>query len=128
MRLRKECYESGQCSDNDPRLFNFNRFLLKLSEHTWGLDVKTFLAEWGIWSQQLFLPALDEIPQFQTIMNSWSLRLIRRVEQRNFLTMAVAALGSHALAAQIGAALATLADVSQNPPSCNSLTSRPDWL
>jgi hypothetical protein len=43
LRLRRECLKSGQCDPKDPRIQNFNRLLIKVTEHTWGLDVKTFL-------------------------------------------------------------------------------------
>lgn len=43
-RSRQACLSSGACSIDDPKLFNATAFLLKNSEHTWGLDHKTVLS------------------------------------------------------------------------------------
>jgi hypothetical protein len=77
----------------DSRLVAFNRMLLKLSEHTWGLDVKTFLADWNVWSNAAFHASLT-LKNFSTMVNSW-------IEQRYFLTAAIQSLQDHPLAAQI---------------------------
>lgn len=46
MRARKACLDSGTCRPTDDFFKKFDRLMLKIGEHTWGCDVKTFLGDW----------------------------------------------------------------------------------
>lgn len=43
LRLRSSCIQSHICDPQDPQFKRFDRLLIKVAEHTWGLDVKTYL-------------------------------------------------------------------------------------
>jgi hypothetical protein len=132
MRIRSDFCETNTCTDPaagvltqvDPRLVAFDRLLIKVTEHTWGLDIKRFLHDaFVIWVSKLFLipqgdPCSPETnfllsrtnwsnellqkhindPNFQLVKSSW-------LEQREYLNKAVVALANHPLAATIRAAL-----------------------
>ena len=86
------------CSLQDERVWNFSRLLLKAGEHTWGLDVKSTLKpasyQRSNWSNTEFRSQLPS-PEYQTLVQSW-------IRQRRWAEGdALAALGSHPLAAAI---------------------------
>eukprot|EP01090_Pellita_catalonica_P011857 TRINITY_DN2446_c0_g1_i1.p1 TRINITY_DN2446_c0_g1~~TRINITY_DN2446_c0_g1_i1.p1 ORF type:complete len:760 (-),score=113.06 TRINITY_DN2446_c0_g1_i1:691-2970(-) len=87
MRARTSCVESGVCRSSDATFRNFDRLLLKLGEHTWGLDVKTFLDDWVNYSNADFhrTKKLESATNYRIMENSW-------IEQRSFLTNALKAL------------------------------------
>lgn len=37
LRLRTECIEQNLCNSSDPAFERFNRMLVKVAEHTWGM-------------------------------------------------------------------------------------------
>lgn len=93
----------------DPAIVAFDRLLMKLGEHTWGLDIKSYLNDTVNWTNQQFQAHLND-DNFQLVVKSWH-------EQRAYLTSAIAALGpQHTLAKQINAALAPL-HVKFSPPT-----------
>lgn len=115
-RSRQACLSSGACSIDDPKLFNATAFLLKNSEHTWGLDHKTVLSPVDEvlhqnWSNAEFhaiargLPPAEDPHQltekYRKLARSWT-------TQRDYgLTYALDALGEdHPLAEAIRAAWA----------------------
>jgi hypothetical protein len=77
----------------------FHRKLLLVPEHTWGLDVKTHLADWTHWATPDFTAVRGQA-NFQKLEASWA-------EQRDYLTAAVNALPAE-LAAEARDALAAI--------------------
>lgn len=67
----------------------FSRALLKIPEHTWGLDVKTHLADYDNYRNDLFDAARNK-PNFQKMEASWN-------EQRSYVKEALDALGDSAM-------------------------------
>ena len=49
---------TGQCSLADVRVYNASRFLLKISEHTWGLNTA---ADTGNWTNKQFHKYMEGI-------------------------------------------------------------------
>jgi hypothetical protein len=90
LRYRESCIRAKQCDVNDARIKNFSRFLVKIAEHTWGMDVKTFLADSTNWKNADLERNRHTAKNFLTIQNSW-------FEQRSFIDMAVEALFDHPL-------------------------------
>ncbi len=66
-------------------LGEFERNLLLLAEHTWGLDIKSFLADDHTWLRPDFDAAYRVRPNFHAVAKSWC-------EQRMYLKSALAAL------------------------------------
>ncbi|CAE7237749.1 unnamed protein product [Symbiodinium sp. CCMP2592] len=83
-RARTECFEAMQCTVQDASVANFTRFLLKIPEHTWGVDIKTTLHDFKNWSNEAFEAARKGDNYLQTEL-SW-----RR--QRDYLHWALEAL------------------------------------
>jgi hypothetical protein len=69
----------------DPLLDEFNRSLLMIPEHTWGMDIKTHLKDYEHFSAAQFRSA-RALPNFQAVEQSWQ-------EQRNYIHEAITALG-----------------------------------
>jgi len=86
MQIRYYCISDGRCDPSDPEMMYFDRMLLKIGEHTWGLDVKTFLNDTQNWTNVQFEAARSQ-PNYQLLVEAW-------IEQRSFLYNAVAALGN----------------------------------
>jgi hypothetical protein len=55
----------------DPAFRNFTRFLLKVPEHTWGIDSKVAPASWGVWGNDEFREALQNDDLFSIAEESW---------------------------------------------------------
>jgi hypothetical protein len=75
MRAYDACVtgDPAQCDPRDPRVLNFTRLAIKVSEHTWGGDVKTFLNDEIHWDNPSF-HALQYDPaqtNYQFITNTW---------------------------------------------------------
>lgn len=78
MRQRSSCLASGACALENPVFRNFSRLFVKYPEHTDGLDVKTWLADWQNWTNAQFHACLAQnLPNYQTMIGGW-------IEQRNF--------------------------------------------
>jgi len=114
MRLRDECLTTGICVLNDTAIQSFDRLLVKAGEHTWGLDVKTFLHDWSHWSNAAFHSVRNN-SNFQMMEESW-------VEQRQYITKAIAALGTHPLAERIRHTLQVLEPYVPNTSGYNKIT------
>uniref|UniRef100_A0A6B2KYN8 P-type domain-containing protein n=1 Tax=Arcella intermedia TaxID=1963864 RepID=A0A6B2KYN8_9EUKA len=92
LKLRSECLSKGECNMNDPRIYEFSRFLLKNTEHTWGLDNKITLPDvvTSNWTNA-DLANIIQTKQGQKIIESWN-------RQREMgLDDAVSALKDHPL-------------------------------
>lgn len=90
LRLRCEWLESKKINYSDKKFYNFNRRLLLVPEHTWGMDEKTFLGDHVNYDAEKFKAARG-LPNFKKFESSW-------VEKRNIIQKAVNALEDSALA------------------------------
>jgi hypothetical protein len=100
MRSRTACEAAGQCLSNEARYHNFSRILIKAAEHTFGGDKKKFVHDWMNWDNPSYARVIGS-DNWQRFIATWR-------EQRSFLDIALDALGSHPLAAQISAEWAAL--------------------
>ena len=105
LRLRAEWLAQGLVSHNERSFINFNRWLLMVPEHTWGMDEKTFLGDHENYSLDKFSAARGR-PNFQLFQSSW-------VEKRAYPQLAVNALEDTPLA---HAARARLQQIRPQPP------------
>lgn len=102
-RLRREWLTTGQARVDDSAIIRFSRALLLVPEHTWGLDVKTFLADDTNYETAAF-QAARRGANYQVMEESWA-------EQRAYIDTAVAALDDGALERQARERLAALTPV-----------------
>jgi hypothetical protein len=84
LRLRAEWLVSGRVTRSEPSFINFNRWLLMVPEHTWGMDEKTWLNDHENFTVKDFSLA-RRLPNFQRFEASW-------VEKRAYPQLAVNAL------------------------------------
>ena len=82
-----DCVAASACMDQDPLVFNATRFMMKLAEHTWGLNG---VGDSSSWSNKDF-NKMKNSKNFQNAINSW-------IEQRAFVNYTLEALGDHPLA------------------------------
>ncbi|MBA3072876.1 MAG: DUF5054 domain-containing protein [Anaerolineae bacterium] len=90
LRLRCEWLENKKVNYSDKRFINFNRRLLLVPEHTWGMDEKTFLGDHENYAAEKFELARG-LPNFKKFESSW-------VEKRSNIQKAVNALEDSPLA------------------------------
>ena len=100
LRLRTEWLASDPVMQADPLFDHFQRRLLLVPEHTWGMDEKTFLGDHEAYSADEFAAARD-LPNFRTFQASWA-------EKRAYIGAAVDALGDTPLAGEALSRLATI--------------------
>lgn len=55
----------------DEAFQNFTRLLLKVSEHTWGIDTKQAPQSWDVWNNTAFRKARVDNPLFAIAESSW---------------------------------------------------------
>ena len=94
--FREQCLESGECSLEDERIWNFSVAMLKNAEHTWGRDQKVALGDYvhSHWTNEEF-DALKTTPQFVQYAYSWQ-------RQRDMgVSDAIELLKDHPLASKI---------------------------
>jgi hypothetical protein len=103
-RLRQVWERSGLAAKDRKRVFDFSRSLMMVPEHTWGMDIKTHLADRTNYPRPKF-EAVRKRPNFRKVEGSWK-------EQRDYLKSAVAALGRGRLASQ---AIETLQELKAKP-------------
>jgi len=84
LRLRAEWLQQRKTGYQEKHFFNFNRFMLLVPEHTWGMDEKTFLWDHENYSNERF-SAVKNSSKFKKFESSW-------VEKRNNVQKAVNAL------------------------------------
>eukprot|EP01117_Protostelium_nocturnum_P008713 TRINITY_DN3123_c0_g1_i1.p1 TRINITY_DN3123_c0_g1~~TRINITY_DN3123_c0_g1_i1.p1 ORF type:complete len:723 (-),score=236.00 TRINITY_DN3123_c0_g1_i1:54-2222(-) len=92
-KVRAQCIAKKMCDPEDPRIVRFDRLLMKHGEHTWGIDVKTYLHDWANWTNAQFEKA-KKGDNYQQMIKSW-------LDQRSYHQAALKVLGSHPLAAMI---------------------------
>jgi len=90
LRLRAEWLKENRVSYNERTFTSFNRWLLMVPEHTWGMDEKSFLNDHENYSAEKFTTARKG-SNFKRFESSW-------VEKRAYPQLAVNALGDSALA------------------------------
>jgi len=90
LRLRHEWLAQGKASYSDPGFLNFNRWLLMVPEHTWGMDEKTHLGDHEHYSAKKFADARHRV-NFRKFESSW-------IEKRAYPQLAVNALEDGPLA------------------------------
>jgi hypothetical protein len=105
LRLRAEWLAGDRVSYNERSFINFNRWLLMVPEHTWGMDEKTFLGDHENYSADKFTAAREKA-NFKLFESSW-------VEKRAYPQMAVNALEDAPLAAE---ARTSLQQIRPQPP------------
>jgi len=113
-RLRKECIESKQCDATSPAMKAYDRLLVKIPEHTWGVAQAWFLPDYTNYTntqfdkaraQQGFVKNNTLHADYNTTMNSW-------LEQRSYVLSGPDLLRHEqpALAAKLETALEELAN------------------
>lgn len=95
-RERSQCLQSRECSLNDPRIFQFSFYLMKIAEHTWGGDLKLYI-DYVHWSRNEF-ESVFHTNRYQQLQNTW-------IDQRNYLQYAIDSLEDHPIRRKILVAL-----------------------
>jgi Domain of unknown function (DUF5054) len=103
LRLRRAWRSEGRVESHARELKNFSSALLQIPEHTWGLDVKTHLADFENYRRDGFDAERGQ-PNFQKMEVSWQ-------EQRDYIDEALNALGNSPLAQDAREALKRLEPV-----------------
>jgi len=83
-RLYSQWINTGKLDMNSPVAINFAVKLGLIAEHTWGLDVKTFLKNWDKYDFDIFKESRN-LPAFKLIEKSWA-------EQNVYINQAIALL------------------------------------
>ena len=97
LRLRTQWLAQKKAIYADRKFFNFNRRLLMVPEHTWGMDEKTFLGDHENYDAEKFKAARG-LPNFKKFESSW-------IEKRTYIQNAVNALEDSPLADEARASL-----------------------
>lgn len=84
LRMRRDWLKRSVYSGRERRFRDFSRRLLMVAEHTWGMDVKTHLADTANYSANDFRVA-REWDNFKKVEASWQ-------EQRSYIDEAITAL------------------------------------
>ena len=105
-RLRRQWLEQGRLCDADAASARFSRALLLVPEHTWGLDVKTHLAD----------PRNHDAAAFQAVRSDAKYRALEAswAEQRAYVDAAIAALQDEVLEREAQERLAGLVPARPN--------------
>jgi hypothetical protein len=85
-RLRGQWEESNVAINIPENFSKFSRYLLMIPEHTWGLDIKTHLADFKNYSPDDFKKAKKR-ENFKRVEASWQ-------EQREYIDKAIKTLGT----------------------------------
>ncbi len=100
LRLRNEWLANGKADPDERTFTNFNRWLLLVPEHTWGMDEKTWLNDHENYRVKEFSRARGQ-PNFKRFESSW-------VEKRAYPQLAVNALEDGPLAEEARARLESI--------------------
>lgn len=84
VRLRQQWIRDRRWNEGDHSDLSFVEPLLLVAEHTWGMDIKTHLNEWSLYTAEQLRRGLA-MPVFRNVAASWR-------EQRRYLTTALRAL------------------------------------
>jgi hypothetical protein len=120
-RARDECIEVGACDPDSAAMRSFDRLLVKIPEHTWGLAQSWFTADYYNYTNTQFHKALasglqegplsdQSVPgqtgvagfraDYYTTVQAW-------VEQRSYIPNAIAAIAANGAADAVPAGWAT---------------------
>jgi hypothetical protein len=113
MRLQKEWAVQGKVDPTATDMKSFNRRMLMIAEHTWGLDIKTYLADNVNFTAQSFQKARSKL-NFKKVEGSWD-------EKRQYIDRAIRSLWNTALAKE---ASERLLHLKPNPPAMKGFTRR----
>ncbi|KAK6184178.1 hypothetical protein SNE40_006698 [Patella caerulea] len=91
-RARTYCIKTGMCNLKDRKFYNASRFLVKLAEHTWGIDSVFDTVNWT--NIQFYHRLKNNASTYSNAINSW-------ISQRAFLDVAMEALGDHPLVSMV---------------------------
>lgn len=80
-RLRRQWIRIGRWNEADDSDLAFVEPLLLVAEHTWGMDIKTHLNEWSLYTAEQLRHGLT-LPAFRKVAASWR-------EQRRYLKEAL---------------------------------------
>jgi len=105
-----DCIASPDCDHSDTRVQNATRFMMKLTEHTWGIPN---VYDTIHWANKEFHKVMKE-GNFQISKNSW-------LEQRVFTNLTLEALGTHPLAKMMINELETTKPKSFSLKGCKEL-------
>ena len=89
-RALGSCFHWGDCSPDDPRVWNSTRIFAKTFEHTWGLSEEVDLVHWD--NEEFHQRRAAKV--FVNCENSW-------IEQRHVYQYAIEALQDHPVVADI---------------------------
>ena len=84
-RALQRLYDAFEVEGVTPARLAFGRGLAMVAEHTWGVDIKSYLRDEGAWDRPAFEAARRQDPRFVFSEASWA-------EQRSYLEAAVAQL------------------------------------
>jgi hypothetical protein len=111
LRLQREWEIRGKVEPLSTDIKAFNRRLLMVAEHTWGLDIKTHLADVEHFSSVAFQKARS-LPNFKRVESSWD-------EKRQYIDRAIRSLWNPALAKE---ASERLLHLKPTPPQVKGLS------
>jgi hypothetical protein len=125
-RQRAVCIGSGRCDAASGGMRAFDRLLVKVPEHTWGIAGQIFMGDYANWANSQFDLARAAVPGFSNSSTDYNTTAESWREQRTFITDAPRLLVSEqpALAASLVSALEDLRDV--QPPSTEHLSAVAD--
>ena len=112
IRFREGLLRSGELIAGSAEDVSFTIPLAMVAEHTWGMDIKTYLKSWDIYSQEKFETYRNTEP-FRKVEKSWQ-------EKRHYIRDAVDALSSD-LSLRADQKLNTLVPVRHNLSGIDSL-------
>jgi Domain of unknown function (DUF5054) len=115
-RLRRRWIDQGVALEHEERLARASDCLLLVAEHSWGMDVKTHLADWGHYTAEEFAAARS-LPNYKKMEESWA-------EKRDFIDQAVAALGDTPMQSDARAHLAAIVPESPHSRGYTAVTDR----
>jgi len=114
LRLQREWEQQGRLDPASKEAQGFDRWLLMVPEHTWGMDIKTHLADTENYTAQAFKKACS-LPNFKKVESSWE-------EKRRYIDRAVQGLSDAALSKQASERLLRL---QPSPPPVKGFTRQP---
>ncbi|KAK9917700.1 hypothetical protein WJX75_007317 [Coccomyxa subellipsoidea] len=119
LRMRRSLLQQGawQSSKGWKAYQNFSRILSKVGEHTWGLDVKTFLGDYANWDNKGFHELVEAGAwNYRRMIDAWN-------RQRAYVGWAIEALKGTPEGEVMEKGMAELAAL-QRPPSINDTFTR----
>jgi hypothetical protein len=85
-RLRRDWLKEGLVNASDANIFAFSQELLKVAEHTWGMDIKVHLGDFETYEKRAFQAKRGQ-DHYRKVEASWA-------EQRAYIQHAAQTLGN----------------------------------